>query len=125
MGGTPIGAVLILSIALVASISGTVSDGKRFDDLGCSIKFYKVKEFQNDDGSAKQFTRARRSLGNYGLRENSIRTFGHCCWAAYKLPKWSKRRGFIVFQANSKYPSPRYWGMSKGQIKSFHRTPCD
>merc|ERR1719270_312468 len=117
--------IFIVNISVISFISGTVIDGSSIDEAQCHIKFYKVRHFQDENGSEKQFTRARRSLGRYGLRENSIRTFGHCCWAAYKLPKWSKRRGFIVFQANSKYPSPRYWGMSKGQIKSFHRTPCN
>merc|ERR1719414_2334895 len=116
----------MISIAIiVSSTSGSVIDPMSIDEIECRVKFYKVKHFQDDNGKAKQFTRARRSLGSLGLRENSIRTFGHCCWAAYKLPNWRRKRGFIVLQGNSRYPSPPTWGMSKGQIKSFHRTPCD
>ena len=42
----------------------------------------------------------------------------------HRLPKWRKAKGYILLQANSQYPSPPTWGMSKGQIKSFHRAPC-
>ena len=63
---------------------GALIDGYSIDEVECSVKFYKVKHFQDENGSATQFNRAKRSLGRYGLRENSIRTFGHCCWAAYK-----------------------------------------
>lgn len=99
--------------------------GRKIDDSRCSIKFYKVKYY--DDPTPLEFFRGKRYAY---LKEKSIRTIGTCCWKVFRKRnfrrqlKRSKNKCRNILNGNGEYPTFLSWHIREGKIKSFRKVPC-
>merc|ERR1712150_62991 len=101
--------------------------GRKIDDSTCSIKFYKVKYY--DDPTPQEFFRGKRYAY---LKEKSIRTIGTCCWKVFRkrnfrrkrTPRRSKNKCSNILNGNGEYPTFLSWHIREGKIKSFRKISC-